>query len=202
VVVVLLLAVTMWWAGQRTMLFGLLWLLVTPLLFVFFSGPTDRYFYLPSMGYSILVAAFFTGVLRLMSRWRLPVPHSVARIAVAAVLGALLLSQAVELVGKAYAWKVAGQATGGVFHDVKQLVPAPEDGALFYFIKLPAFMDGVPAFQNALPQAIQLVYGNNTLHAVATECAELQGAPSGQEKHFLTFKGDGVREFSGEEDCR
>src|SRR5205823_133378 len=51
--IIVLLAVTLWRAKQQTMLFGLFWLLSTPLLFIFFSPPTDRYFYLPSIGYSI-----------------------------------------------------------------------------------------------------------------------------------------------------
>jgi hypothetical protein len=67
--VIVLLAAGLW-RVQRTALFGLGWMLVTPLLFVFFSSPTDRYFYLPSIGYSILIAALLGGLLQAaMGQW-------------------------------------------------------------------------------------------------------------------------------------
>jgi len=43
-------AFTLWKTGQRLALFGLAWMLITPVIFVPFSVPTDRYFYLPHRG--------------------------------------------------------------------------------------------------------------------------------------------------------
>src|SRR5207248_5022218 len=68
--VIVLLAVALW-RVQRTALFGLGWVLITPLVFVFFSSsPTDRYFYLPSIGYSIAAASLLTSFPRVaLQRW-------------------------------------------------------------------------------------------------------------------------------------
>ncbi|MEO6458390.1 MAG: hypothetical protein ABIO92_08990 [Chloroflexia bacterium] len=189
------------WQRQRLALFGLVWMIATPLLFVFFTGPTDRYFYLPSVGYALFAAGLVSWLVGFLSSSR-EQNGRIARAVGALVLAAMLLTQARDLVVKESAWHAAGKVSGGVYNDVKRLVPNAGERDIFYFLKLPPFMDGVPVFQNALPQAVQLIYDNPTLFTVTpSECGELQGAPNTVQKYFFTFKGDGVRKFAGEIDC-
>jgi 4-amino-4-deoxy-L-arabinose transferase-like glycosyltransferase len=200
--VVLALAVVLWRVGYRLALFGLLWLLLTPLLFIFFSGPSDRYFYLPSIGYAIFAAALLTRLLAWAQR-RLPRLNTLTRVAASIVLAALLVSQAVDLAARENTWRVAGQATGGVFHDIRQAVPEPRDYSAFYFVDLPMFLNGVPTFQNAVQEGVQLIYDNDTIAASAVTCDYLRQQPElPRYSFFFRFKGDGVQQIPGVAECR
>jgi hypothetical protein len=184
-------------------LFGLVWMLATPLLFVFFSGPTDRYFYLPSVGYAILLASLVTWLVGFLSH-RIGQSRRVAGAIGAIVLAAVLLTQARDLVVKEALWHAAGKASGGVYNDVKRSVPVPGYSDRFYFVGLPMFMDGVPVFQNALTSDLQVIYGNRSLTGFVMTCDELQ--PGRLEEtiypqYFFRFKGDGVEQILKPEDC-
>jgi 4-amino-4-deoxy-L-arabinose transferase-like glycosyltransferase len=199
---VIALAVVLWRVGYRPALFGLLWLLLTPLLFIFFSAPSDRYFYLPSIGYVIFMTALLTGFLAWTER-RLPRLHIPARVIAGMLLVGLLLFQAVDLLARENAWRVAGQATGGVFHDIRQAVPEPRDYSAFYFVDLPMFLNGVPTFQNAVQEGVQLIYDNQTIAASAVTCDYLrQQAELPRYSFFFRFKGDGVQQIPGVNECR
>jgi 4-amino-4-deoxy-L-arabinose transferase-like glycosyltransferase len=200
--VVIALAVVLCRMGYRLALFGLLWLLLTPLLFIFFSAPSDRYFYLPSIGYAIFMAAILTGLLAWTQR-RLPRLHISARAIASMLVAGLLLFQAVDLLARENAWRVAGQATGGVFHDIRQAVPEPRDYSAFYFVDLPMFLNGVPTFQNAVQEGVQLIYENDTIAASAVTCDYLrQQAELPRYSFFFRFKGDGVQQIPGVNECR
>jgi 4-amino-4-deoxy-L-arabinose transferase-like glycosyltransferase len=190
----LLLLAVLWRARQQLMLFGLLWLLLTPLLFVFFSGPADRYFYLPSMGYAIFLGALLSELPGWVARLR--VPSLASRAVVALIAGALFLTQAAELSTREGVWRSAGQATGGVFNDMVQAVPEPRDYSAFFFTGLPMFMDGVPVFQNGVQEGVQLIYGNRTITAAAVSCDHLRLTELPRYSHFFRFKGDGAEPFA------
>ncbi|HEX9987599.1 MAG TPA: glycosyltransferase family 39 protein [Chloroflexia bacterium] len=199
---VLVLAVALWRVGYRLALFGLLWLLLTPLLFIFFSGPSDRYFYLPSIGYAIFVAALLIALLAWV-RKRLPQLHIPARVTAGILIAALLLFQAVDLLARENNWRIAGQATGGVFNDIRQAIPAPRDYSAFYFVDLPMFLNGVPTFQNAVQEGVQLIFDNDTIAASAVTCDYLRQQPElPRYSFFFRFKGDGVQQIPGVAECR
>ena len=192
------------WKRQRLALFGLIWMLATPLLFVFFSGPTDRYFYLPSVGYAIFAAGLVGWLVRFLSS-RLTQDGRVARAIGAFVLAVMLLTQARDLTVKEASWHAAGKVSGGVYNDVKKSVPVPGDGGRFYFVGLPMFMDSVPVFQNALPSGLHALYGNRSLAGFAVTCDELQPGrleESAYAQYLFQFKGDGVGRILKPEDCR
>lgn len=196
--VLALAALALWKAGQRVVLFGLGWLLVSPLVFVFFTPPTDRYFYLPSVGYAILAAGLLAGVLEAsLNRHR----DGAVKAAVAGLAAVLVVWQGVALAGRVGQWQAVGHASGGVLHDIKQAVPHPPDHAAFYFVDLPPFIDGVPAFQNALPYAVQLAYGNPTLSARSVTCEQLQQVPPEPHSYIFRFKGDGVTRLTDRTQC-
>lgn len=195
----LAIAAALWVLRWRVALFGLLWLIVTPLLFVFFNAPTDRYFYLPSIGYAILAGTLIGHLPLAAARWQ--IPAGPVRLTAALLALALLLPSALALAGKVRVWHEAGQASGGVYNDVREAVPQPESQAHFYFLDLPTFLNGVPTFQNALPQAIQLLYGDNTLAARSATCAELKSGDLRDPFYLFRFKGDGARQLTGAEEC-
>ena len=118
------------------------------------------------------------------------------------ILAGLLVGQGASLLVKEGQWKVAADTTGGVFHDTRQAVSDPHDYSTFYFVGLPDFMNGVPTFQNALPQAVQLIYDNTTLQAISTTCDQLQQIELPRYAYFFRFKGDGAEQFAAREDCR
>ena len=189
---------------QRLAFFGLVWMLATPLLFVFFSGPTDRYFYLPSVGYALFAVGLVDWLIRFLSR-RFVQKGRVARAIGAFVLAMMLLTQARDLTVKEASWHAASKVSGGVYNDVKRSVPVPGNADRFYFVGLPMFMDGVPVFVNALPSDLQAIYGNRSLLGFVVTCDELQPgrlAESIYPQYFFQFKGDGVEHILRPEDCR
>lgn len=198
---ILLLVALQWRTGQRVMLFGMGWLLITPLLFVFFSPPTDRYFYLPSVGYAIFIAALFNLMLSLATRLSLPILRASSKIAVAVMVCLFLVGQAVQLTDRVLTWRSVGHASGGVIHDVRKSVPNPPDQASFFFVDLPPALGRVPFFQNGLLEAVQLAYGKSTLAASSTTCDELQTSVLPVPSFFFRFKGNGVYPFSSSSDC-
>lgn len=204
--IIALVAFALWRLRWRVALFGLGWVILTPLIFVFFNAPTDRYFYLPSIGYAMLAAALIVQIVR--SAANLQWPLMVAKLSAAALAVAMLLSQSAGLIARESAWHKAGQVSGGVFHDVRRAegdsLPSYTD---FYFIDLPTFLDGVPIFQNAFPQALHLLYGDDSLSATIVTCEQLE-AEHLEERAWITgprffrFKGDGVEKFASEKECR
>ena len=199
--IVLLIAIFLWRSRQSLALFGLMWMLLTPLLFVFFSAPTDRYFYLPSIGYAIFVASLLAGLMRFASGKRIPMSAALQAVVMAVVAG-LLLSQTTMLVAKQTRWRTAGQVSGGIVHDTQQAISDPHDYGAFYFVGIPATLNGIPLFGNGLQQAIQLVYDNRTLAASLVTCAYLQTQQElPRYSYFLRFKGDGVEQLGTKEEC-
>jgi 4-amino-4-deoxy-L-arabinose transferase-like glycosyltransferase len=196
-------AVTLWRSGLRLALFGLLWMLVTPLLFVFFSSPTDRYYYLPTMGFAMLLADLLTALPRLLSRGLSRLPDRAPTVISALLVAAVLLWQLPALLSKQSAWREAGLASGGVLNDTRAATADPNDYTAYFYVDLPTTLNGVPFFGNGLQQAVQLSYDNHTLTASATTCEALQQqAELPRYSVFLRFKGDGVEPLPDREACK
>ncbi len=201
--IMLIIAFFLWRLKLHMALFGLAWLLFTPLAFVFFSPATDRYFYMPSVGYAILVGSLLGSALEWAQKRDNHAAIKATGAAVAVALLLLLVTRGVGLVGKVLEWRAAGQVSGGVLHDIRQTAPAPHDYTAYYMVNLPIFREGIPVFQNGLQEAVQLTYDNNTTLAVhATNCASLQDA-AGLPRYslFFQYKENGAQQFSSTKDC-
>jgi len=172
-------------AKRRLALLGLGWMLVTPLVFVPFSGPTDRYFYLPSIGFALIVGEIL-GALPAVGRREGFVLFP--RWLVAALAGGLVLAGGTSVFVRSLAWNEAGRVSGGILNDTRRFLPDPPDGTRFYYAGVPAFLDGVPLFGNGLQEAVQLMYDSSTLSAVHVTC----DPPPPVGANLLRFKGDGV----------
>ncbi|MEO8287771.1 MAG: hypothetical protein ABI670_15190 [Chloroflexota bacterium] len=203
--VVLAVAFLLWKARQHTALLGLSWMLLTPLIFVFFSAPTDRYFYLPSVGYAIFIASLIARLPAFIRRHLSGTPQTVRAAApVAALLVlALLASEVAGLLRKESAWHTAGQTSMHVFEDTERAAPEPNDYAAFFYIDLPATIEDVPTFGNGMQQAVQLLYGNKTIAASITDCSQLQAQQeTPRYSYFLRYNGNGVDALPNKEACR
>jgi hypothetical protein len=202
IAVVLLLAFLLWRVRLRVALFGLAWMLLTPLVFVFFSPPTDRYFYLPSIGYAMFIASILVDLPRLLSKWA-PSLYRPARLVAALLALTLLLAEVVPLLNKEAAWRLAGEESRAVFRDTQQIAPDPRDYTAFFYIDLPPTINGVPTFGNGLQEAVQLLYDNPTLVASSTTCDQLlaqQELP--RYLYLLRYNGNGVALLPDKTACR
>lgn len=199
------LAAVLWRLKQQTALFGLAWLLFTPLVFVFFSPPTDRYFYLPSVGFAILFGSLLGGLLERAAKWNASgrrAASSTLTGAAALALALLLSARGADVTGKVLAWRAAGQVSGGVLHDIHQAAPNPHSYAGFYLTGLPVLQGGIPIFQNGLQEAVQLTYGDTTLAAHTTDCTTLQKATDlPRYTLFFQYKENGAQQFSSPQSC-
>ncbi len=200
--VLLLLAFNLWRLRLRLVLFGLAWLLFAPLAFVFFSPPTDRYFYLPSVGFAILFGCLLGELPALVA----PRERTFRKWAVALAcmsLTVLLLTRSADLTSRIANWRAAGHASGGIVNDMRQSVPKPEDYSAFYFVDLPIFLNGVPVFQNGLQQAVQETYHNTTIAANALGCDQLAAITEfPRYSYFFRYKPNGVTPLASPQDCR
>jgi hypothetical protein len=197
-------AYALWRSRLHMALFGLAWLFFTPLLFVFFNEPADRYFYLPSMGYAILIGSLLAEFGRWASSRQNGQGRQLARPVAAATTLAVMVIIALQLPGlwdRLQAWHAAGRTSGSVIAGTTGAVPDPEDYAAFFFIDLPPGINGVPAFGNGIQQAVQLAYDNRTIAAGAASCQDLQGIDLPRYSYFFKFVGDSVAPLASKEDC-
>ncbi|MDQ3930847.1 MAG: hypothetical protein M3328_17085, partial [Chloroflexota bacterium] len=198
----LLLAVVLWRLRLGLALFGLAWLLFTPLAFVFFSPPTDRYFYLPSVGFAIMFGSLIGGLRGLLAHRGGAFRRGAATLA-GVFLAVLLVTRGLDLTSRVAIWRAAGHASGGVVNDMRNSVPEPEDYAAFYFVDLPVFLNGVPVFQNGLQQAVQETYRNPTIAAHALGCDELAStAEFPRYSYFFRYKPNGLTQLASARDCQ
>lgn len=197
----LLLAFFLWRLRLRLMLFGLAWVLFSPAAFIFFSPPTDRYFYLPTIGFAIVFGCLLGGSPRLLALWGPGWRRGAIAVACLALVG-MLLTRGVELSSRVGVWRSAGHASGGIVHDMRQAVPQPQDYAAFYFVDLPIFLEGVPVFQNGLQQAVQQTYDNPTIAATALGCDQLAAIPEfPRYSYFFSYKPNGLTQLASAQEC-
>jgi hypothetical protein len=196
------LAVCFWCIRQRVMLLGLLWMLFTPLLFVFFATPTDRYFYLPSIGYAIFVAALLAWAIKAIAQWSLPA-RRLAQGLLAGVVAILLLAQVQALLQREQDWHAAAVISAGVIHDVHQAVPQPGERASFYFVGVPATIGRIPLFPEGLTEPIRRTYrGARAFTVLTATCQDLVQNQLPQESYLFCYKGDGVTLLHDKNECR
>jgi hypothetical protein len=175
----------LWRWKRRPALVGLGWMLVTPLVFVPFSGPTDRYFYLPSVGFALIVGDLVGALPKVGRRAEFAL---FPRWLVAAAAAGLVVAGGMGVFVRSLAWNEAGRVSGGVLNDTRRFMAEPAEGTRFYYAGVPAFLEGVPLFGNGLQEAVRLVYDDPTLSAVHAGC----DPPPPVGANLLRFKGDGV----------
>jgi hypothetical protein len=201
-VVLVAVAFRLWRLRLEYMLFGLAWLLFAPFAFIFFSAPTDRYFYLPSVGFAIFFGCLLGGLPLLLPQQRRDRQVGVM-VAACLSLFVLLALRGADLASRVATWRAAGHIAGGVVKDIRTAVPEPRDYGTFFFVGVPVFLNGVPIFQNGLQEAVQRTYGNTTVAAQTTDCLVLRTATElPRYSYFFQYKPNGVTQFATVGECR
>jgi hypothetical protein len=192
------LALLRWWLP----LMGLGWMVLSPLPFIFFNAPTDRYFYMPTIGYSLLVAGSVAAAATwLAARFRRP-PIRLLAPALVAVCALLLLPQWPAIQANAAHWNAAGGVSRAVLTGMRRAVPTPVREQAFVFVDLPTEYEGVPLFRNGLQEAVQLIYGDDrSLQAGVVACADLRAGLPAPPDSALQFTGGAVRLLTAPPDC-
>ena len=195
-------AFTLWKTGQRLALFGLAWMLITPVIFVPFSVPTDRYFYLPSIGYAIFVAGAVYSLLEVLVKWRATTSPRFVSATFTVVTALLIVLQLPSLLAHESDWRFAGKTSANVFSTTLHTIPDPHDYSAFFYTDLPLSLNGVPAFGNGLQQAVQLLYDNPTIAATSITCTSLQQAELPRYSYFFRYEVAGdVTQFTDKAGC-
>ena len=167
-----------------------------------FNVPTDRYFYLPSIGYTIFVAAAVYGLLEALVKWRAITSPRFVGTSFTSVTALLILLQLPPLLAHEANWRFAGSTSATVFSTTLHAVPDPHDYAAFFYTDLPPSLNGVPAFGNGLQQAVQLLYDNSTIAATSLTCASLQQTELPRFSYFFRYEVAGdVTQFMDKAGC-
>ncbi|MBD3359680.1 MAG: hypothetical protein GF365_03165 [Candidatus Buchananbacteria bacterium] len=121
---------------------------VLPLAFGHFTNEGERYNYLPSVVFCILLSLLI---------WQIKKDKFLRNLA---IIG-LLVYFSVSLINKNYTWHLAGQLTEKVIkQDFHQVINLNEQNKTLLFISLPDNLEGAQVFRNAVDLAIRLYYPN------------------------------------------
>jgi hypothetical protein len=158
---------------SRLALFGLAWAVLSHLPFyLFVPRMGDLYLYLPLAGVALVVSDAATLLASAASRRSL-------RLA-AALGGAVFVLWSAAWIGDAaLRWHAAGEVVGGVVDAVKAAEPSLAHGATLVLEGLPDRVEGVYAFQNAVPAVFWLAYSDRTLNVVRPQPGETRNDPEG-----------------------
>jgi hypothetical protein len=165
IAVVGLLAV--WLKGSNLARFWVLWIALTLIPFVFFVpfGNADRYFYLPSVGFSALCALIGFQGYEYLKRFH----QALAKAVGLGLLAGYLLTSIAVTQQQINDWRIAGEIARECIDQVTGSYPEIVPGSEFYVANLPTergyayiFLGG--GFQGAL----RLAYGDSSLKVFVT----------------------------------
>lgn len=131
----------------------------------------DLYLYLPLVGVALVVADVAELVVAAPSR-RILTP------AAALGLAMCVLWSSGRLRERALRWREAGEIVDGVVAAVRAARPGLGRGATLVLTGLPDHVGGVHAFNNAVPSAFRLAFGDPTLNVLRAPRVETWGVPA------------------------
>lgn len=184
------------WPSWRVVAFGLSWLLVLTLPVA--PVVAERLTYLPAVGSSLAVAVLVSVAVQ---SWREAERGSLVGLCLAGLLSANLLTFG----WRAHWWQESARQSHSTFQSLLVLYPQLPKGAQLTFVGLPRTMHLAMAFENSLPYALRLLYGDPTLGArVQSEPAGARGAelashptiPGSAGRGTFIFQGGTLREAS------
>jgi hypothetical protein len=188
--------------GGRFERYCLLWMAGTLLPFVLFVpfGNADRYFYLPAVGYSMLLATLAHRLWRfLRGRW-----GRVARVAAMGVL-VLYLASAVVLTQQRIAeWRRAGDMVEEVLLQVRELYPEVPRESRMFFVGLPGWYGQAYVFQGGgIGGAVRMAYQDLRIKVYRSMDPELARWLAAQEEgertpgqYVFLYEGGEIRDVS------
>ena len=150
--------------GSRLMALGVIWMVVTVLPFVLLVpfGNAERYFYLPSIGYAVLLASCLMELQERLGVRRL----QVGRIVVNLLLAGYLVSSFFIIQESTRERRVAGTMANDIIAQVKTLYPQVPANSIMYFVDLPRAYKGAAVFQAGIEGGVRLAYNDESLNAL------------------------------------
>ncbi len=138
--------------------FSLIWIPVT-LIPTTVGGISDRSFYIPSLGVSLLLAL----VLGALLEHKATLTRAIGLV----ILGAVIVIYGASLFARNQAYARASQVTQAILQRVKELQPTVPSEARLVFVGVPDYVpEGPPVFSVGLPDAIHVLYDNQTLRVI------------------------------------
>jgi hypothetical protein len=156
--ITLLLLVLVLYKGTALVRFAGIWLLVSILPYALFAtyGNADRYFYISSIGFGVIVSwLVFT-----VSDWlRSKLPSLSSAIPVAFfsiyIIASLIVAQY-----RITEWKVAGEMAEDILQQAVLVLPNPEPGSTIVYLGLPKDHGQATVFLSAFVTAVKMRYGH------------------------------------------
>lgn len=179
-----ILVVFLLYRSRRPVVLGILWML--SVLAVFIALPAEeRYFYIPSIGLVLALAAILVD----------PIPR-VARVSqfvgISLSVG-LLLVYGVALYQGNENWRNASFVTERIISQVKQLHPVLEKDSHLFFVNLPSRLRRAFVFITGIEPAMQLAFDDPTLSASNSERFPVLTKDLGR-TYFFEYDGQRVME--------
>gem|GEM_PF-611748 len=145
--------------AHRQLLLGVFWAIVTlvPSLLSINATIFDRYLYLPSIGFALVIGSILSQPIPQPWRW--------SRVIGIGLVGTLGIFYASALYARNQEWGRAAQITQTVEEQVQALHPKFPADARLVFVNVPVLVGGrqMQAFGNMLPSAMQIQYDNPNL---------------------------------------
>ncbi len=165
---------------RRLALFGLLWFLVSVLPFVFFTYNGHRFFYLPSIGFSITLGVLIDFIFHQIKNG---INIFLAGIITGVLIFALLATHYIFIIEKSKDWMQAAKIAKQILLETQKYYPQLPNGTLIYYIDLPdsinpsLYDDGALVFSNGngITSALRLFYQNNTIGGARLDHRDVVG---------------------------
>lgn len=188
--------------GWRFERYCLLWMVGTLLPFVLFVpfGNADRYFYLPAVGHSMLLAALARRLWRfLRGRWGRAVRAAAIGVLVLYLASAVILTQQ-----RTAEWRRAGDIVEEVILQVRELYPEVPRESQMFFVGLPGWYGQAYVFQGGgIGGAVRMAYQDLRLEVYRSMDPELARWLAAQEegehtpgRYAFLYEGGEIRDVS------
>lgn len=132
------------WRGNALRRFAVVWMAITVLPVLFLSGNADRYAYLPSIGFVLLLS---TLLVETFTQWKWLVGVAVALLVIQIGITQSYIAN----------WQRASETTRQILSDVQKACPSLGDGVEVWFASLPDNDGGAFIFRNGIDAATRLV---------------------------------------------
>ena len=145
---------------EKTVLFGLLWLVATSLPVM--TVAAERMTFLPSVGYAIAVGSATRLVwIRGKKIWK----GNWGRFVMIGCVISLLLAHIITQQWRNFWWSESAKVVRQIIDDVQNLYPMPPSGSTFVFVNMPDNIHLAMNMRNVMPYALWLFYDDRSIKA-------------------------------------
>lgn len=183
--------------GSRLMRFGTVWMVTAFLPYVLLVpfGNSDRYFYLPSVGFCFLVVGAFQTISNFIAK-RLGIrgQQLVLRIGLITLSAYMVLAFS-SIQDRAREWYEAGELVDEIFTQIYTLHPTVDPTATFYFLNLPKQYKQARFMGDGTRSALAAHYNLRTLRVYTGDHPDLlaaiekatHGSPANEQVYIYVY---------------